>query len=385
MEIVSSNGGQVSQTRDSSPDSPTSSSRANSSQAGTTTATLVTVSGLPIKMDMTSELDAVSGDTGDVGGPAELSQSTVTLETAPHKLQKIVLEDISAEEYYKEHTEETTCKIFRFQITNDELKNMIENSILDTSTSKPYRYLTGNFIRVFEKHVEAFEKMKVPIQKRNNIVYEESARNNTVYLRINGDCKLCPKSNRVKYVFTVKNKPAEHDKYVEVETKCRGVHNHQHAGNMVNNSMNGGISNSIGGHRSRLSLPAVSLNSNGSTSSSSSSGGQQERVVVLTKKRKLMHDDSDYGNGSMMNSSTSPNMSINSANTSTAGGAASSSPPMSSRLNASDKTALSQIVNQISNKVMIKLDQINLKLNQISDRLFDLERKFETIEVAEII
>jgi hypothetical protein len=59
--------------------------------------------------------------------------------------------------------------------------------------------------------------------------------------------------------------------------------------------------------------------------------------------------------------------------------------PPPSKLSASDKNALNQIVNQISGKIMIKLDQINLKLNQISDRLFDLERKFETIEVAEII
>ena len=336
-------------------------------QTTTTTTTLITlnnsntvVNGVSIKLDDIdeSELDQHSSQQSN-------STTTVTLDSGP-KLQRVVLEDISAEEYYKGHTEETTCKVFRFQITNDELKNMIENSILDTSTAKPYRYLTGNFIRVFEKHVEAFEKIKVPIQKRNNIVYEESARNNTVYMRINGDCKLCPKSNRVKYVFTVKQKPADTDKYVEVETKCRGVHNHS---SMTNGNHNTSINsphatNNISSHKnSRLSLPTT-LHSNNNNNNNTNG----ERVVVLAKKRK--HEDHDgsssyqYQNSSMM-------------------GGGGGSPP--GRLNAQDKNALNQIVNQISGKIMLKLDQINLKLNQISDRLFDLERKFETIEVAEII
>jgi hypothetical protein len=320
-------------------------------QSTRTTATLVTVNGTSIKLDEFDESQAQLNSS---------NSATVTLETAP-KLQKVVLEDISAEEYYKEHTEETTCKIYRFQILNEELKTMIDNSILDTSTAKPYRYLTGNFIRVFEKHVEAFEKMKVPIQKRNNIVYEESARNNTVYMRINGDCKLCPKSNRVKYVFTVKAKPADTDKYVEVETKCRGLHNHgNHNGSMLNGA--GSSNQSTPAKASRLSLPN---NLNSSVQHANTNGGNNERVVLLTKKRKY---EEDYANTSGSNNN---------------GGGL--SPPSSNKLSTADKNMLNQVVNQISSKIMIKLDQINLKLNQISDRLFDLERKFETIEVAEII
>ncbi len=330
----------------------------------TTTTTLVTVNGTPIKLD--------EFNSNDESSSAQMN-STVTLETAP-KLHKVVLEDISAEEYYKEHTEETTCKIYRFQILNEELKLMIDNSILDTGTAKPYRYLTGNFIRVFEKHVEAFEKMKVPIQKRNNIVYEESARNNTVYMRINGDCKLCPKSNRVKYVFTVKGKPADTDKYVEVETKCRGLHNHSgaHNGSMVNGHNSSNLSTPA--KHSRLSLPTNPSNSSHNnashhtamnSSSTNGSNGGNERVVLLTKKRKY---EEDFNGGSA-----------------TSNGTGSSGSPPSSKLSSADKNVLNQVVNQISSKIMIKLDQINLKLNQISDRLFDLERKFETIEVAEII
>lgn len=53
-------------------------------------------------------------------------------------------------------------------------------------------------------------------------------------------------------------------------------------------------------------------------------------------------------------------------------------------LNLLDKNVINQIANQISSKIMIKLDQINLKVNQISDRLYDLERKLDSVEVAEI-
>lgn len=53
-------------------------------------------------------------------------------------------------------------------------------------------------------------------------------------------------------------------------------------------------------------------------------------------------------------------------------------------LNLLDKNFINQIANQISGKIMIKLDQINLKVNQISDRLYDLERKLDSVEVAEI-
>jgi hypothetical protein len=333
-------------------------SSANSSEK---IATLVT---FKMDMDDENENEAAHNQQNNL-----ISANTVTLDTATPstKFQKIVLEDISAEEYFKEQTEESTCKIYHFKITNDELKIMIENSILETATTKPYRYLTGNFIRVFEKQVEIFEKTKISIQKRNNIVYEESARNNTVYLRINGDCKLCPKSNRVKYVFTVKTKPKDTDEFVLVETKCRGIHNHNH-GNNNNNSP--GTPNTSVTHShtpksttvNRSSLPtsnaALSYNHNHVASLASTT--PNERVVVLTKKRKIEEDYSvnmSGGNGS----------------------------PPAKTMSLNDKNALNHIVNQISSKIMIKLDQINLKLNQISDRLFDLERKFETIEVAELI
>ena len=45
------------------------------------------------------------------------------------------------------------------------------------------------------------EEMK--LQKRNNSLYEE---NKKMYLRINADCKLCPKKDPVHYVIMIKKK-----------------------------------------------------------------------------------------------------------------------------------------------------------------------------------
>lgn len=272
--------------------------------------------------------------------------NTQTLISGPN-LQKVVLEDINMDdEYMNELTEDATFKQFKFQILNSELKTMIDNSILDTSNAnKPFRYLTGNFIKVFERHVEAYEKSKIPIQKRNNIVYEESLRNNTVYLRINGDCKLCPKMNRVKYVFMIRNKPDDAEKFVEVEGKRRGIHNHTGFQNGEN----------LTPKAKRLSLqPSYhGLNQNDS------------RFSLVAKKRKYVDDD--FG----LTVKLSPN------GENVASGCASS-------LSQSDRNLIAQISNQITSKIMIKLDQINLKVNQISDRLYDLERKLETVEVADI-
>ncbi|RNA10563.1 hypothetical protein BpHYR1_026476 [Brachionus plicatilis] len=269
-----------------------------------------------------------------------------TLIAGPN-LQKVVLEDIQMDDdYMNDITEDSTFKQFKFQILNSELKQMIENSILDTSNvNKPFRYLTGNFIRVFEKHVELFEKIKVPIQKRNNIVYEESLRNNTVYLRINGDCKLCPKMNRVKYVFMIRSKPDDGDKFVEVEGKRRGIHNHS------------------GFHNGENMTPKVKR------SSLQSYLAHDNKISIMAKKRKFFEDE--YGLCSnKLTVSGLENV------TGLAGAAVSLSP--------TDRNLITQITNQITSKIMIKLDQINLKVNQISDRLYDLERKLETVEVADI-
>ncbi|CAF0912081.1 unnamed protein product [Brachionus calyciflorus] len=309
----------------------------NTTEQVTTTTTL----------DLSNTPTQTTLDTSISPSTSHTQTNTQTLISGPN-LQKVVLEDIQLdEEYMNEITEDSTFKQFKFQILNSELKQMIENSILDTSNvNKPFRYLTGNFIKVFEKHVEMFEKIKVPIQKRNNIVYEESLRNNTVYLRINGDCKLCPKMNRVKYVFMIRSKPDDNDKFVEVEGKRRGIHNHSGFQNGEN----------ITPKAKRLSLQPYFSHDN--------------KMSVMAKKRKYFEEE--FGLGiqkftptNIENLTTIPATSIQS-------------------INPTDRNLIAQITNQITSKIMIKLDQINLKVNQISDRLYDLERKLETVEVADI-
>jgi hypothetical protein len=323
-------------------------------------------------------------------------ENSRSIELGPN-LQKVVLEDIKLDEYYNDSLEESMCKQFKFHITNYELKSMIDNSVLETSTAKPYRYLTGNFIKIFERHVELFEKQRIPIQKRNNIVYEESLRNNTVYLRVNGDCKLCPKTSRVKYVFTIKNKPEADEKLVEVEGKIRGCHQHSLGADFgsvgttpqsitvvspVNNNNNNNRPKpqkiSLG------SLNGTPLNNSGNSSSSLLDNSQQQ-LVYVAKKRKI--NNSDFISSATFDTNNVLNITAsNYASSSTLSPPANSSRNQQQQqlLNLTDKNVINQIVNQITGKIMIKLDQINLKVNQISDRLYDLERKLDSVEVAEI-
>jgi hypothetical protein len=328
-------------------------------------------------------------------------------------LQKIVLEDINLDDCIDltEQTEEITQRTYKFQITSDELKQMIENSILDFSANRACRYLTGNFIKIFERHAEQIEKLPILIQKRNNIIYEESIRNNTVYMRVNGDCKLCPKTNRVKYVFTIKQKPNLEDKMVDVEARCRGIHNHHHhqhhhnhfhlhnhvsshvqdtSGNMLNNNCaknsvkyNKRLRLSSGNDRYQTGIASLTSNHTTTTTQTASSlltkscgSSFNERLVILAKKRKFHDDENNFSNqhNSLLNSCINTN-SLNSSRND-------NSTTSSSSI---DRNLINQLATQISNKVMIKLDQINFKINQINDRLYNLEKKFETIEVTELL
>lgn len=251
--------------------------------------------------------------------------------------QKVYLEDLNEDMSFNTSLEDSMLKQFKFQILYSELKNMVDNSVHDPNSTKPYRYLTGNFIKVFEKHVENYEKMKIPIQKRNNVVYEESSRNNTVYLRINGDCKLCPKENKVRYVFIVRKKPDGSEKFVDVEAKSRGIHYHTDCSETFT-------------RKKRISAMKQDI---------VQASPSNEKVIILAKKRKS--EDGDRLNLSL-------DQSVN----------------FNFLVNPNDRVFYQTIANQVSNKLMIKLDQINLKVNQISDRLYDLEKKLETYEVNDL-
>lgn len=284
---------------------------------------------------------------------------------------------------------------FKFTIPYTELEKIVQNSVPDKNPNKPFRYLTGTFMRVFESQLFGLENFKVGIQKRNNILYVDPCRTSTVYLRINGDCKFCPRGNRVRYVFTIKKKPTGIEEFIEVNTKCRGIHNHTskisftseqgYTESPINNSNSNSNSNSDQAmnieknplknfDESELATLKNSPNkintllnnkrfSNGSFCSPNSKNivfsnkmSVANKIIMLAKRRKL--NDSENNN---VNIPVYQNMDENG-------------------LSGVDHAMISQISNQISAKLMGKLDQINLKVNQISDRLYDLEKKFDNLE-----
>lgn len=117
-----------------------------------------------------------------------------------------------------------TSTEIQFHITQEDLCQLTANSYQDAK--KPFRYLTGNFMRIFEQKMDVVEGFRTGIQKRNNILYVDPSRSSTVYLRVNGDCKFCDKSSRVRYVFTINNKPDGTESLIEVNVKLRGTHVH---------------------------------------------------------------------------------------------------------------------------------------------------------------
>lgn len=194
-------------------------------------------------------------------------------------------------------------------------------------------------------------------------------------------------------MFTIKHKPEPDDKYVEVEAKIRGTHRHHDSSTYDDgdqqNSPNVSSRSSFGGGGASRKRKSLSCTSNDEMTSPQPSDKNQ-----LLAKRKINQKNIKIEN----TTTTSIENSISSvATTYLAASPTNSTPSGLSRLlqpttatttnnalSLSEKSVVNQIVNQISNKIMIKLDQINLKVNQISDRLYDLERKLDSVEVAEI-
>jgi hypothetical protein len=311
--------------------------------------------------------------------------------------------------------DEERTRYFKFKISNEDFKFMIEHSVRDKNPLKPFRYLTGNFMRPFEKQVELIEGEAIPIQKRNNILYVEASRNNTVYLRINGDCKLCPKISRVRYVFTVRNRPKDNDKLVEIEGRRKGVHMHDNQKDLSSASSSSATISSKSteeyqpcltdrdayGKRIRTNII------NGRKLISHMIKSKNERP----KRRKICEYDSKVNTSSFknLNGSNGPNSTqsvllttaMNSAHppsnssltNATLNGASLPTLPTSVSYSSSASSLASgqldkqfvqqlatQIAGQITSKLMIKLDQINLKINAINDKLYDMERKLDNLE-----
>ncbi len=269
---------------------------------------------------------------------------------------------------------------FHFQIAMSDLNVMVANSIQDKTGNKPFRYLTGNFMRVFEDQMSKLEGYKVGIQKRNNILYVDRSRSSTAYIRVNGDCKYCPKNAKVRYVFTIKNKPTGTEEFVEVHTKCRGIHQHNGAAGIQSSDNRSSSCSSYNNEsiKSSLSPPRKNseklvLNENNKRLSNEMNISAANKIVMLAKRRRLSNvnnsNDVDRECG-LKDEGVARN--VNGTVNGVGGG--------SSMLNGIERALVSEISSQISAKILSKLDVIDLKIDQISGRLYELERKFDNLE-----
>jgi hypothetical protein len=343
---------------------------------------------------------------------------------------------------------ETVLRQYRFKIPITDFYLMLEDAVIEEKSSKQYRYLTGDFMRIFERHLEQFEKCKVQIQKRNNIVYDVPSRTSTVYIRINGDCKLCPRSSRVKFVFTIRKKPKGNEKFIDIDTKSRG--NHVHNGVTIittditlPSTSNNNFSSQEENNNMLVTTTTMKSSFNNSNDSSSFNLNESTKSINeqlkkkqfsssnkninfsnqrknIPKKRKNTNTSSSQNENQNISTFNEDNDEMNLLNTSSASlsnfneqlqtmitstpppplgppphqqqypsslrfGSSSNTLPFPSipTTSLADRVILSQLANQITSRIMIKLDQINLKVNQISDRLYELERKFENVDLPE--
>ena len=76
----------------------------------------------------------------------------------------------------------------RFQIPSKELEEITRDEMVEVDKTK--KFMKGNYLEPFMKFINIVEGEEMKLQKRNNSLYED---NKKMYLRINCDCKLCPK------------------------------------------------------------------------------------------------------------------------------------------------------------------------------------------------
>ena len=173
------------------------------------------------------------------------------------------------------------------------------------------------------------------------------------------------------YVFTIKKKPTGQEEFIEVSTKCRGTHCHESTLHHLPVKIENEISNSNDTESSSINQvtnyspkhrPLATSQSNTSTSNDRNVMAKTaDRVCLIKQKKKL--------NGHQNNSSTPGRSNLNSNQRADDDG-----------FTVLDRALVNQISMQIGTKIMNKLEQINLKVNQISDRMFDLEKKFDNME-----
>ena len=116
-------------------------------------------------------------------------------------------------------------QIHHFQIPSKELEEITRDENLEQVKNKKTMQLKGNYLEPFIKFISIVEGEEMKLQKRNNSIYQD---NKKMFLRINADCKVCPKKDPVHYVIIIKRKPTENEKFVDVKLEIKNKHNHNH-------------------------------------------------------------------------------------------------------------------------------------------------------------
>ena len=69
-------------------------------------------------------------------------------------------------------------------------------------------------------------EFNIKLVHKNGLIYVKRSRAFTPYLRIDGYCRLCLKTNKVNYYLTMKTPPAEEDCFHLIAWKITGTHGH---------------------------------------------------------------------------------------------------------------------------------------------------------------
>jgi hypothetical protein len=102
-----------------------------------------------------------------------------------------------------------------------------KDSIVTNNKENRYKYLTGNFIEIFEEQLKEVESNTFEIQPKNYILNEcYYERRNAKFIRVDGFCKLCVGKSDCKYKFIIPHKINNSALYVDVFTTKIGNHNH---------------------------------------------------------------------------------------------------------------------------------------------------------------
>jgi hypothetical protein len=111
---------------------------------------------------------------------------------------------------------------YEITLTLNEFLKILDDSKYDLKTLKVKNVSAISLTQAFEKKMQEIEKVNVKLQGRIGRFHLEPVRGVTPHFIAHGCCKKCS----VKYKFIVKKKPADTERYVNVQIHSSGPHEH---------------------------------------------------------------------------------------------------------------------------------------------------------------